>query len=183
MNLSTPQTHFIIKKKRKNMRPSAHFPNKKKKAVCLVKYELWLVCKWYKCFHVISTKLNIPIWPYYSPLTLFSIYLQKFIEVFHVTFFQFFGGNLRLLEVDILIVKCLQGHKRQKSRQKSLNRWQWKKGRDASPQQYFLGSNCYFLMTLDKVLASSYVIPERAEKYANTVGDFCQQKAEDNFQK
>lgn len=35
-------------------------------------------------------------------------YLQEFVEVFDVTFLRLLGGNLRLFEMDVLVVKCLE---------------------------------------------------------------------------
>ncbi len=34
-------------------------------------------------------------------------YLQQFVEVFSVTFLQLLSGDLRLFEMDVLVVKCL----------------------------------------------------------------------------
>lgn len=36
-----------------------------------------------------------------------SSHLQQFVEVFDVTFLRLLGGDLRLFEMDVLVVKCL----------------------------------------------------------------------------
>lgn len=45
--------------------------------------------------------------PSSSPLFICS-YLQQFVEVFDVTFLDLLRGDLRLFEMDVLIVKCLK---------------------------------------------------------------------------